>query len=587
MFPRLLREVAPLRHLVIAVGALGVVTGVLIVTEASIIARIVAAVYFHHVNPSTWTIWLAFLLGVVVTRAATAGVAETLALNLATVIQAQLRQSLLKRLFDAGPLAWKQDQAGQLINTVIAGIDNLESFLARYLPQVALTAVVPVMIGIRVACSDWISAGILLITVPLIPLFMVLIGRYAQDETQLRWAKLGRLGAHFLDLVQGLPTLKLFGQSWRQASALSASAEEFRRSTMASLRWAFLSGMVLELLASLSMAMIAVAVGLRLVSGDISFERAMLLLILIPDFYGPWRALGAKFHEALNGLSASRTIYDWLDRPVLSRRSAGDGLSGRGPWPLVLTAVGFTYPSMSRPALKDVQFALPPHSSLAVIGPSGSGKSTLLALVLGFADPTHGSITVDSRPLATLGRGWWWTQVAYVDQSPYLFSGTIRDNLRMANRTAGEDQLAQALQKAQLEETLHRFPDGLDTVVGENGVRLSGGERQRLALARAFLQAKPFVIMDEPSAHLDARTEYALLQGIVELKRHATVIWVTHHAATLEAADQVAILTQGRIAEWGPLAELRHPFYRQTSAEEILLERQISDAVLARTLNSL
>ncbi len=555
-----------MRHLASAVAALGLTTGVLIVLEAGLIAQIVARVYLGQGSDSALTARLIALWGVVMLRALVAGVAETLSLNLSTTVQSVIRQRLLTHVLEAGPLAWNHEHAGDLINTVITGVDHLEMFLARYLPQIALTAFVPLVIGIQVASTDWISAGLLLITLPLIPVFMTLIGRRAKTVTDRRFAHLGRLGAHFLDVVQGLETLKLFGQSQRQAKAIADAAETFRTSTMASLRLAFMSGMVLELLASLSMAMIAVAVGIRLLGGHIAFERAVFLLILVPDFYAPWRALGAKFHDGLNGLSASRTIYTWLDRPSLARGQGHRRLSGRGPWPLTLCDVGFTYPEYPAPALQGVHFSLPARRVLAIIGPSGSGKSTLLALLLGFSDPTRGEITVDSVPLAQLDRQWWRTQVAFIGQSPYLFFGTIADNLRMANPDADADRIAWALEKAHLDDTLKRFPHGLNTVIGENGVRLSGGERQRLALARAFLQARPFVVMDEPSAHLDSRTEQALLEGIGQLKQQSTVVLVTHRLASARVADRVLVLVNGAVAELGSPDHLTHPFYRQARA---------------------
>jgi ABC-type transport system involved in cytochrome bd biosynthesis fused ATPase/permease subunit len=387
-------------------------------------------------------------------------------------------------------------------------------------------------------------------------------------------------------LVQGFETLKLFGHSQRQEAAILQSAENFRQSTMASLRLAFMSGMVLELLASLSMAMIAVAVGIRLLGGHIAFEPAIFLLILIPDFYGPWRALGAKFHDGLNGLSAARTIYAWLDRPPLARGQGRRMLPGAGPWPIALSGVGFTYPGRAERALNNVHFSLKAREVLAVIGPSGSGKSTLLALLLGFADPTQGEILVASHPLAELDRRWWRSEVAYIGQSPYLFRGTIGDNLRMADPGADRSRIAWAIEQAHLDDTLKRFPQGLNTVIGENGLRLSGGERQRLALARAFLRARPFVVLDEPSAHLDQRTEHALLEGIRQLQSQSTVVLVTHRMATVNAADRVLVLENGEVADLGAPADLTHPFYQLARAyakTSGAWEGEGYDAILAGT----
>ena len=580
MFQRLIRELRTMRRLMVWVAVLGGVTGGLIIAEASAIAHIVAGVYLGHWSYRTLVRGLGLLLLVVLARGLVAGFLETGSLNLSARIQSELRQRLLSRLFEAGPLAWNREHGGELINTVITGIDNLETFLARYVPQIAITALVPLVIGIRVLLSDWISAAILLITVPLIPFFMALIGRRAQVETDKRWAQLGRLGAHFLDLVQGLETLKLFGQSRRQTDALSQSAEQFRKSTMASLRLAFMSGMVLELLASLSMAMIAVAVGIRLVGAHLSFERAIFLLILIPDFYAPWRALGAKFHDGLNGLAAARTLYDWLDRPPLAEGVGSVKIAECGPWPIHLQHVGFRYSDRSPLVLRDVTATIEPGEALAVIGPSGSGKSTLLSLLLGFADPTEGEILVNRIPFRDLDRAWWRTQVAYINQSPYLFDGTIEDNLRLARPDADDRAVAEAIRAAHLDETLARFPEGTLTKVGENGMRLSGGERQRVALARAFLQAKPFIVLDEPAAHLDTRTEAVLTEAIRRLKTTSTVILITHRWKTLEAADRILLLIEGQVAEIGRPAVLSHPFFRQAERLAAQGEEAMVDALL-------
>lgn len=551
MYQRLVREVRPVRWLLATVAGYGIVSGILIVLEAGFLAAVVAAVYIRHQGWSAIEPWLAILLGILLVRAVIAGLTETASLNLSTSVESSLRTRLLQKLEATGPMVWTNDHTGELVNTVIQGVDNLETFLARYLPQIVLTAFIPLIIGIKVAFTDWISAGILLITVPLIPFFMILIGRQAEKETEKRWVTLGRLGSHFLDIVQGLETLKIFGQSRQQDRAIGSAAESFRKSTMATLRLAFLSGLVLELLASLSMAMIAVAVGLRLVGGHISFQKAFFLLILVPDFYAPWRALGAKFHDGLNGLSAASRIFDMLDRPEWAKGTGRSIPFGNGPWPIAIDGCSFRYREDTPYAIKDITLTIEPHSSLALVGPTGSGKTTLLSLLLGFMPTTEGIIRVGDIALQDLDRDWWHRQLAYVSQTPYLFAGTILDNLKFAAPHATAEMIQEAVSRAHFDEVLARFPKGLNTPVGENGIRLSGGERQRLALSRVFLKQAPIVIMDEPSAHLDEVSESLLQRAIIDLCQARTVIIVAHRLNTIQGVDKIAVLDHGQIVDYG------------------------------------
>ncbi|MHB1611533.1 MAG: thiol reductant ABC exporter subunit CydD [Sulfobacillus sp.] len=557
MYQRLIKEVRPVRWLLATVAGYGLASGILIVLEAGFLAQVVAAVYIHHASWQAIAPWIAILLAILLTRSVIAGLTETASLNLSTGVESSLRRRLLQKLANTGPLVWTEDHIGELVNTVIQGVDNLETFLARYLPQMVLTAMIPLIIGIKVIFTDWITAAILLVTVPLIPFFMILIGRQAQKETEKRWATLGRLGSHFLDIVQGLETLKIFGQSRQQETAIGMAAESFRKSTMATLRLAFLSGLVLELLASLSMAMVAVGIGLRLIGGHIGFEESFFLLVLVPDFYAPWRALGAKFHDGLNGLAAASRIFDMLDRPEWAKGTGRSIPVGDGPWPLSFESCSFRYRENAPYAVKAINLSIPPQSSLALAGPTGSGKTTLLSLLLGFVPATEGIVRVGNIPIGDLDRDWWHKQLAYVSQTPYLFAGTILDNLKLAEPDATPAHIEEAIARARFDEVISRLPQGLHTPIGENGVRLSGGERQRLALARVFLKNSPIVLLDEPSAHLDEVSEAWLTQTIDALCQTRTVILVAHRLSTLHAVSHVAVLDHGQLVDYGPPSVLR------------------------------
>jgi thiol reductant ABC exporter CydD subunit len=541
-----------MRYLMLAVSGFGLATGIAIIWEASLLARIIAHVVQGRAEAAQVGPAFVALALVMAARAILAGLSETTSLELAQRIQVSLRRRLLRQLFASGPERVGGERAADWVTAVVQGVDHLETFLARYVPQLAITALVPLIIGIKVLMTDWISAGILLLTVPLIPLFMALIGRRAQVETNQRWRDLARLGAHFLDLVQGLETLKLFGQSRSQSRALSDNAEAFRRSTMKSLRLAFMSSMVLELLASLSMAMIAVAIGLRLIGGQVSFQTAIFLLILIPDFYNPWRALGAKFHDSLTGLAAARQLFDWLDQPAWAAGQGTVQLASAGPWTLEVEHLAARYQPDLPWVLRDVTLSLAPGTALAVIGPTGHGKSTLLKVLMGFLPPSRGDVRVGGVALAQLDLRWWRRQISYIGQFPHLFAGTVRDNLLLAAPAATPQALWDAMQQARFTSVVERLPQGLDAPIGENGLRLSGGERQRLALARAFLQPTPVVLMDEPAAHLDHSTEQAIVDAIVALKSQSSVVVVTHRPATLRAVDRVVVIQDGSATEVSP-----------------------------------
>ncbi|MBE3590746.1 MAG: thiol reductant ABC exporter subunit CydD [Firmicutes bacterium] len=553
---RIWRASSATRPLLALVGVTGVLIGLLIVWEAQVLARLVSGVYVAHWSAREATRPIFVLLLIVVARAAVTGLSQTLSLNLATAVQADLRERAFRHLLAAGPLALHAERTGELVQILTEGVESIQTFLARYLPQLALTVAVPGVILARVALADPLTGAVLLFTVPLIPVFMILVGRQAERATQRRWRVLGRLGAHFLDVLQGLETLKLLGRSRAQEQGIARASEDFRRETMATLRLAFLSGLVLELLASLSIAMVAVSVGLRLVAGRIPFETAFFLLVLVPDFYAPWRALGAKFHDALNGVEAAGRIFDLLELPAWARGGGRRRVSGRGPWRVAAEGLRFRYAGRESDALRGVNAVLEPGARVAVVGPSGSGKSTLLALLMGFAPPSGGVLTVDGVPLRELELDWWRRQITYISQQPYVFSGSVAENLRIARPGARQDELRRAARQARALDFIESLPGGWDARLGEGGTRLSGGQLQRLALARAFLRDAPYVFLDEPTANLDLESEAAVLEALRELVANRSAVVIAHRLATLELVDEVWVLRDGVLVRSGPLASL-------------------------------
>lgn len=367
---------------------------------------------------------------------------------------------------------------------------------------------------------------------------------------------MAHLNGHFLDILHGLETLKLFGRSRTQARGIYAASDAFRRTTMATLRVAFLSGLVLELLASLSMAVVAVELGLRLIAGAIPFDIALMILILIPDFYGPWRALGGKFHDSLKGLAAIDHLFSVLDAPKWVHGAGTRVLSESGPWPMTARGLRFTYPGRTVPALDGLDLDLAPREHLAIIGPSGSGKSTLVTLLFGLG-PYEGSLTVGGTELSELALGWWRTQVTWIHQHPYLFFGNVRDNLRIARPGATDDELWWALDQAAGRRFVESLPEGLDTPLGQEGHRISAGQRQHLAIARAFLRDSPVVVFDEPTQNLDPASESALQAALETLLDGRSAILIAHRLSTILRADRVVTMHRGRVEQTGTLDELR------------------------------
>jgi ATP-binding cassette subfamily C protein CydD len=434
-------------------------------------------------------------------------------------------------------------------------VEALDPYLARYLPQMALVALVPLAILVAVFPLDWISGLILMVTAPIIPVFMVLVGYRAEAINQRQWRKLLVMSAHFLDAVQGIATLKLFGRARDEVELIGRISDDYRRTTMAGLRVAFLTSAVLEFFASLSIALVAVLFGVRLLHGHLGFFPAFLVLLLVPEFFSPLRGLATHYHARMSALAAARRIFDILDIKPATR-------AGRQPPPTGAVSIACHKLSVAygdgRQALRDIDFVFPAGKMTAIVGRSGAGKSTLAAAILGFVAPQTGTILIEgSIPLAALDREAWWRQLAYVPQSPRIFAGSIAENLRLARPAANDRMLRDALSRVRLLDHIETLPHGLATRIGEGGAGLSGGQVQRLALARAFLKDAPILILDEATAHLDLETEAEIADAIFDLARGRTVIAIAHRLRTVRRADGIVVLADGRVAETGSHETLR------------------------------
>jgi thiol reductant ABC exporter CydD subunit len=413
------------------------------------------------------------------------------------------------------------------------GLDALDPYYAGYLPQRYAAALVPVAVLLRLAVADWPSALVIAVTLPLIPVFGALVGRHTKQATERQWGQLHRLGGHFLDVVAGLPTLRAYGRDAAQTSVVRAMADGHRRATMRTLRIAFLSSFVLEIVATLSVALVAVPAGLRLLSGSLDLRVALLVLLLAPEAYLPLRLLGTRFHAAAEG----RAVLDQIPsapEPSGSLRP----VAGR----LEVAEIVVRYEGERPAALEGFSLTVEPGERVALTGPSGAGKSTLLRAVLGFTPTEAGRILVDGTDLSELDLAAWRRQVAYVPQRPHLFAGTVADNIRLGRPDATDAEVRRAAEAAAADEFIASLPGGYRTELGERGLGLSTGQRQRLAIARAYLMDAPIVVLDEPTARLDLRSEALVAEAAARLLAGRTALLVAHRPALLSLADRVVHL---------------------------------------------
>ena len=545
---RLLRRARAARILLAADVAVGLATAVLVLFQATLLARVIAR-SFDGATLEDVSRDLVLLLLVFSARGVLAWAFELAGRRGAIGVLSQLRLELVERRLRHEPQALDGAESAEIAAVAVQGIEPLEAYFGRFLPQIVLALIVPVAILCWIVPIDATSALVMVLTLPLVPLFMVLIGRYTAQKTRARAKALTVLATRFLDVVRGLPTLRAYNRGEAQATSIAETSEQYRQATMGTLRVAFLSGAVLELAATLGIALVAVTVGVRLVDGGIGYEAALVVLLLAPELYLPLRTLGAQYHASADGVAVAERLLE-LTEPELAETHERAAPSRVPDGSVVrLEGVSYAYPARDGLVLEGVDLELHRGETVALVGPSGSGKSTIASIVLGLADPTEGRVLVGGTERVADDLAAWRRSVAWVPQRATIFSGTVADNIRLGDAHADDAAVRAAARLAGADAFVDALPDGYETRVGDGGRPLSAGEAQRIALARAFARDAELVVLDEPTANLDPANAEAIGGVLQQLSVGRTVLVIAHRPELAQRADRIVRLANGRVVD--------------------------------------
>ena len=562
---RLLRHVPAARRWMVVAVAAGVGATLALVAQLMAVAVAVAGVFLEEQTLDDVVPLLALGLLLLLVRTALGITGELAARRSAEMLVGTLRADLTGQVLRLGPTWTSHERSGEISGVLVGGLDSIEEYVTQFLPARWLAMIVPVLVLLLVLVLDPPSVLVLLFTGPLLLLLLVVIGGRTRVVSERRFMEMRTLSAFFLDILRGIATLKMFGRSREQVENLRHISGRYGDATMDVLRTAFQTSLVLEWGATIAIALVAVEIGLRLLEGAIEFPRALAVLLIVPEFFLPLRALAARFHVGTAGRAVITRTFEILDEPTPTQPVATDETeAAEGPADPAVTEppritferLRFTYPGREAPALDGATFELRPGESVALVGASGAGKSTLSSILLRFIDPDAGAISVDGRPLEAYRRAAWRAAVAWVPQRPHLFDGSVADNIRLARPGASDEAVAAAARAANADEFIERLPRGLETPVGEAGARLSGGQRQRLAIARAYLRDAPVLILDEATSHQDEASEMAIADALDRLVVGRTVLLIAHRLRLAQRADRVVVLEAGRVVEQGTPAAL-------------------------------
>ncbi|MGU9867937.1 heme ABC transporter permease/ATP-binding protein CydD [Kluyvera ascorbata] len=541
---------------------LGFVSGVLIIAQAWFLARILHHMIMENIPREALLLPFIQLVLIFILRAWVVWLRERVGFHAGQQIRFEIRRQVLDRLQQAGP-AWIQGKpAGSWATLILEQIDDMHDYYARYLPQMALAVCVPLLIVVAIFPSNWVAALILLVTAPLIPLFMALVGMGAADANRRNFLALARLSGHFLDRLRGMDTLRIFGRGEAETESIREASQDFRQRTMEVLRLAFLSSGVLEFFTSLSIALVAVYFGFSYL-GELNFgsygtavtlSSGFLALILAPEFFQPLRDLGTFYHAKAQAVGAADSLKTFLEAPLAHPEQGDQTLDTSEPVTLSAVELFITSPE-GKMLVGPLNFTLNAGQRAVLVGLSGSGKSSLLNALAGFL-PYSGSLKVNGVELCNLHPEGWHRVMSWVGQNPQLPAATLRENVLLGNPEASEQQLQQALDKAWVSEFLPQLPDGIDTVVGEQAARLSVGQAQRVAVARALLAPCRLLLLDEPAASLDAHSEQRVMQALTEASTQQTTLMVTHQLEGITDWDAIWVMENGQIIEQGTYQQL-------------------------------
>ncbi len=534
-------------HFVITL-LIGLSVAIFTVLQAFYLSKIIDLVFLKNQTLSDISKYLVIVGVVSVIKPLLNWLEKSKSNSIASSIKEELRNKLITHIFNLGPNYLKSEKTGEIQNTILNGIDRLDVYFSQFLPQFFLSVLTPILFLAIVFPIDLISGTIFLITAPLIIIFMVLIGSFAQSKSKNQWKSLGNMSSYFLDVIQGLYTIKLFGRSKHILKKIELVSNEFKNSTLTILRIAFLSALVLELFSTLSIAIIAVEIGVRLLYNQIQFQPALFILILAPDFYNPIRQLGAKYHAGLDGVSAAESIQKILNqKSIINVSSSNIKVSLKND--IIFEKVSFSY--HNEPTIKEFSLKISEKSHIALVGHSGAGKSTIINLLLKNISPQNGEIKIGEENLTNLKKSDWLKNISWIGQHTHLFYGSILENLLLAKETATKEEIDDVLKKADIYNYINSLPNKYDTQIGERGIKISGGEAQRIAIARAYLKNSPILIMDEPTANLDFKTESNILKSLEQLSESKTVITIAHRLNTIINADKIVVMDNGKIVEEG------------------------------------
>ncbi|MFA3781650.1 thiol reductant ABC exporter subunit CydD [Melioribacteraceae bacterium 4301-Me] len=536
----------------------GLVTAALIIGQAFVLSRIINNVFLLHQTFHQVLSLLIIFIFFVLFRAAANWLQNYYAARVVFYVKKTIRTKLIEKIFKIGPILLKSERTGEITNTLIKGVDKLEDYFAKFLPQIFLAFLIPVIILLFVFPLDLLSGIIFLLTLPIIPLFMFLIGSIAEKLNQKQWKTLSRISAYFLDVLQGLQTLKLFNRTKETIKKIEYVTNIFRIKTLKILRVAFLSALVLEVAASISVALIAVAIGLRLLNGDFNFADALFILIVAPDFYLPLRQLGVSYHAGMEGVAAFERISEIIQLKEYSNCEIVESSAVIFDCnsQIKFENVSFSYEERKQKALNSISVTIEPQKFTALIGRSGSGKTTLINILLRFLIPQQGQVKIGTQNLFEIPSTHWRKNITWMPQNPYLFNATILDNIKLSMPTAKLEEVIDSAEKAKIHKLISALPKGYNTNINEAAENFSGGEIQRIALARAYLRKAPIVLIDEPTANLDPIVEEEIIDDMYKIFQGRTVIMIAHRLNTIVRADKILVLSHGKLIAEGNHMEL-------------------------------